>query len=149
MDGTPGTSPADTQSALDRDELNLLARLHIALGALTGLLSLFCALPIWEGAVAMRQLSSGELDQYLVSVVLLAMGISLAVLCLVHVGVLLYIARLIRTCRRWWLVMIFSSLHLINIPFGTALSIYTFVVLGRDTVRRRFRAGGRYQTEKA
>ncbi len=149
MDGKPDTSPADTQSALDRDELNLLARLHVVLGALTALCSLFCVPFIWKGAEAMRQLSAGELDQYLTSVVLLAAGISLTVLCLVHAGVLLYIARLIRTCRRWWLVMIFSSLHLINVPFGTALSIYTFVVLGRDTVKRRFRAGSDYLAAEA
>jgi hypothetical protein len=145
MDGNHYTPPTEVCAEQDRDdaELQLLARLHYALAAVTGLCSLVAAPFVWAGNSAIEQLASGALDQYLAGVVLLTTGIALAVLCLVHAGVLVYVGRLIRSCRRWWLVMIFSGLHTINIPLGTALSIYTFTVLGRESVKKRFRAAGR------
>src|SRR5690242_7484049 len=105
----------------DRDdaELQLLARLHYALAVVTALFSLVGVPFIWLGASAMRQPSAAEVDEnYVAGLLSLAAGIALAALCLVHASVLVYIGRLIRTFRRWWLVMIFSALHLINIPLG-------------------------------
>ena len=125
----------------DRDdaELKLLARLHYALAAVTALASLVAVPFIWVGASAMQQSSAAAGDEnYLAGVLSFSAGVSLAAICLVHGSVLVYIGRLIRTCHRWWLVMIFSVLHLINIPLGTALSIYAFMVLGRESVKRRF-----------
>ncbi|HJT30644.1 MAG TPA: hypothetical protein VJ783_01160 [Pirellulales bacterium] len=59
---------------------------------------------------------------------------AIAAVCLVHAAVLWYIGRQIAARRRRLLVMIFSVLHLINVPLGTALSLFTFVVLGRDRI---------------
>lgn len=125
---------------MDRDaaELKLLSRLHFALAVFTGLCALLAIPFVWAGSVALKQLSAGALEQELAGVVLLALGISLAVLCLVHAAILVYIGLLVRACRRWWLVMIFSGLHALNVPLGTALSIYTFIVLCRDSVKQRF-----------
>jgi hypothetical protein len=142
MEGNPHSSPGQAGGEQDRDtaELQLLARLHYALAVVTGLCALIAAPFIWAGKSAMEQLESGAIDQDVATILLLGGGISLAALCLVHAGVLVYIGRLIRSCRRWWLVMIFSALHTINVPLGTALSIYTFMVLGRDSVKVRFRS---------
>lgn len=125
----------------DRDdaELKLLARMHYALAVLTAFASLLAVPFIWVGASAMQQHSGAEVDEsYVAGLLSLSAGISLAALFLVHASVLVYIGRLIRNARRWWLVMIFSVLHLINIPLGTALSIYVFMVLSRESVKRRF-----------
>ena len=140
MDHHPSPSPGEGSAAPDRDqaELQLLARLHYALAAVTSLGSLIALPVIWVGSAALDQLSSGALDQEVTAFLLLTAAISLAALCLVHAGVLVYVGYLIRSCRRWWLVMIFSGLHTINIPLGTALSIYTFMVLGRESVKQRF-----------
>jgi hypothetical protein len=140
MDGEPYTSPGAVCAEQDRDQadLRLLVRLHYGLAIVTGLCSLLAVPFIWAGSSALGQLASGALDEYLPSLILLATGVALASLCLVHAGVLVYVGRLIRSYRRWWLVMIFSGLHTINIPLGTALSIYTFIVLGRDSVKARF-----------
>ena len=137
---TPQAVASETAPASDGDqaELRLLARLHYTLAALTALAS-FVAIPfLWAGRLALDQLTSGDLEQELVALVLLMTGALLAVLCLVHAGVLVYIGLLVRSCRRWWLVMIFSALHTMNIPLGTALSIYTFIVLRRASVKSRF-----------
>ena len=140
MDSNVPTSPGESAPVLDHDqaELRLLSRLHYALAMLTALASMLAIPFIWAGRVALDELSSGALDHELIALVLLMGGISWAVLCVVHAGVLVYFGRLVRTCRRWWLIMIFSALHTINIPLGTALSIYTFMVLSRESVKRRF-----------
>jgi hypothetical protein len=144
MDGNPYDSPrappgeSCTLADSDQAELRLLARLHYALGLLTALASLLAMPFIWAGRAALDQLSSGDLDQEAAALVLLMSGASLAALCLVHAGVLVYVGLLIRSCRRWWLVIIFSVLHTMNVPLGTALSIYTFMVLGRQRVKARF-----------
>lgn len=123
----------------DIAELQLLARLHYALAAATALASLLAAPVIWLGASAMRQPSAAAVDEdYVAGLFSLCAGISWAALCLVHASALGYIGRLIRVCRRRRLVMIFSALHLINVPLGTALSIYAFSVLSRERVKRRF-----------
>jgi hypothetical protein len=123
----------------DEAEIRLLARLHDVLAIVTALCSLIAIPFLWAGAGAIGQ-PAGEIDEaYLAALFSLSAGISWAALCLVHAGVLVYIGRLIRSYRRRWLVLIFSALHLINVPLGTALSIYAFMVLGRASVRDRFR----------
>ncbi|HEX7379855.1 MAG TPA: hypothetical protein VF278_22205 [Pirellulales bacterium] len=125
----------------DSAELKLLSRLHYALGALTSLCALAAIPFIWGGSLAIEQVSAGALDQELAGLVLLTMGVSIAVLCLVHAAVLVYIGLLIRSCRRWLLVVVFSGFHAMNVPFGTALSVYTLIVLFRDSVKGKFAAG--------
>ena len=66
-------------------------------------------------------------------------GISGGYFALWHACVLFVLA----TCSEHvgdWPVMIFSALT-INIPFGTALSVYAFLVLSRESVKERFRCG--------
>lgn len=140
MDVHEPTILAESSSFAERDaaELKLLARLHYALAVFTGLCGLLAIPFVWAGSEAVRQLSAGGLEQELAGLVLLTIGISIAVLCLVHAAVLVYIGLLIRSCRRWLLVMIFSGLHTINAPLGTALSIYTFIVLCRESTKQRF-----------
>ena len=119
-------------------EVRLLARLHYALGLLTAICSLIGVPFIWIGAPALRQpAETGDVA----GILSFSFGVVWLSLCLVHGGVLAYIGRLIATYRRWWLVMIFSVLHLINVPLGTALGIYVFIVLRRETIKQRFESG--------
>ncbi|HVV73548.1 MAG TPA: hypothetical protein VHI52_18890 [Verrucomicrobiae bacterium] len=122
----------------DEAELRLLARLHYLLAIVTALCTLIAVPFLWAGADAAHQ-PAGEIDEaYLAAVFSLAIGISWGALCLVHAGVLVYFGRLIESHRRRWLILAFSVLHLINVPLGTALSIYAFIVLGRENVKGRF-----------
>lgn len=116
-------------------ELKFLARLHYALAILTAIGSLLALPFIWIGIPALRQpLETGDVA----GILSFSGGVVWASLCVVHAGVLAYIGRLIRSCRRWWLVIIFSVLHIINVPLGTALSIYVFIVLRQESVKTRF-----------
>lgn len=119
-------------------ELQLLARLHYALAILTAICSLIGVPFIWTGAAVMQQSAGVSDEAYLAAVLSFSAGVLWASLCVVHAGVVAYIGRLIRACRRRWLVVVFSVLHLINIPLGTALSIYVFIVLKQDGVKARF-----------
>lgn len=131
-------------------ELRLLARLHYALAILTALAPLV-TIPVLHTGIgllrspntptaAFRSAAFSDLDteERVWRSVLgkLAVGgvAAIAAMCLVHAAVLWYIGRQIAARRRRLLVMIFSVLHLINVPLGTALSLFTFVVLGRDRI---------------
>lgn len=131
-------------------ELRLLARLHYGLAVLTALAPL-ATIPVLQTGVglltpprtppaALRPAGFSDLDaeERVWRSVLgkLAVGgvAAIAAVCLVHAAVLWYIGRQIAARRRRLLVMVFSVLHLINLPLGTALSLFTFVVLGRDRI---------------
>lgn len=131
-------------------ELGLLARLHYALAVLTALAPLVTVPMLRTGVgllappktppAAFRPVvfSDLETEERVWRSVLgkLAVGGVAAVVavCLMHAAVLWYIGRQIAARHRRLLVMIFSVLHLINVPLGTALSLFTFVVLGRDRI---------------
>jgi hypothetical protein len=138
VDGSTIPNKSGTGAARDANELRRLWRLHYALAVFTALCSLLAIPFVQAGKAAVEASSAGDLDQELAGLVLLATGLSIAVLCLVHAAVLVYIGLLVRSCRRWLLIMIFAGLHSINVPFGTALSIYTFIVLTRESVKQRF-----------
>ena len=131
-------------------ELRLLARLHYALAVLTSLAPLL-TIPVLHTGIALLRppntppaafrpaaFSDFDTEARVWRSVLgkLAVGgvAAIAAVCLVHAAVLWYIGRQIAARRRRLLVMIFSVLHLINVPLGTALSLFTFVVLGRDRI---------------
>lgn len=131
-------------------ELRLLARLHYALAVLTALVPLV-TFPVLQTGVGLLRppktppaafrpaaFSDFDSEERVWRSVLgkLAVGgvAAITAVCLVHGAVLWYIGRQIAARRRRLLVMIFSVFHLINLPLGTALSLFTFVVLGRDRI---------------
>ncbi len=63
---------------------------------------------------------------------------AITAICLVHAALLWYVGSQISARRRWRLVMVFSVLHFINVPLGTALSILSFSLLGRQDCRYAF-----------
>lgn len=137
----------------DSNDLRLLVRLHYGLAVLTALFPLVtipllaASVELLTPAASQAEASSGaafaedsadQLWQDALAKIALGGVAAIAAVCLVHAVVLGYIARQIASRRRWRLVMVFSALHLINVPLGTALSIFTFVVLGRSGVKEAF-----------
>lgn len=137
----------------DSNDLRLLVRLHYGLAVLTALFSLV-TIPLLAASVELltpagssAEASSGaafaedsaeRLWQNALGKIALGGVAAIAAVCLVHAAVLGYVGRQIASRRRWRLIMVFSTLHLINVPLGTALSIFTFVVLGRSGVKEAF-----------
>lgn len=137
----------------DSSDLRLLVRLHYGLAVLTALFPLV-TIPLLAASVelltpasssaeapagaAFAEDSADRLWQDALGKIALGGVAAIAAVCLIHAAVLCYVGKQIALRRRWRLVMVFSALHLINVPLGTALSIFTFVVLRRGGVKEAF-----------
>ena len=111
--------------------IQIVAALHIALGALSllGAIAVFVVFGI-AGSIVVSQ---GEHQAAgILGIIAVALGIVLAALALPGIigGWALF------TGRSWGrpVVLVLGALHLLNIPFGTALGIYTFWALLREPV---------------
>lgn len=109
-----------------KTHVQIVAILHIAMGALSllGALAVFFFLGLAGGIVG----AQGEAGAAgIIGVVALALGGFLAVLALP--GIIGGWALL--AGKEWGriLVLILSALHIFNVPFGTALGIYSFWAL--------------------
>lgn len=112
-----------------KTHLHIVAALHIAMGAFTLLGALiFFAMMGMAGSIVIYQ---GEHEAAgIMGIVAIALGGFLTLLSLPSLvgGWALY------TGRSWGrlLVLVLGALHLLNVPFGTALGIYTFWALLRE-----------------
>jgi len=109
----------------------IVAALHIALGALSllGAIAVFVVFGIAGTIVG----SQGERQAAgILGIIAVALGIFLAALALPGIigGWALF------TGRSWGrpLILVVGALHLLNIPLGTALGIYTFWALLHEPV---------------
>src|SRR6266404_1536211 len=112
-----------------KNRIQIVAALHIAMGALSllGAIAVFALLAMAGGIVV----SQGEHETGgIIGVVAVVLGGFLAVLALPGIigGWALFAG------RSWGrpFVMVLGVIHLINIPFGTALGIYTLWALLRE-----------------
>ncbi len=112
-----------------KNHIQIVAALHIAMGALSllGAIAVFALLGMAGGIVV----SQGEHEAGgIIGVVAVVLGGFLAVLALPGIigGWALFAG------RSWGrpFVMVLGVIHLINIPFGTALGIYTLWALLRE-----------------
>jgi hypothetical protein len=114
-----------------KKHIQIVAALHIALGALSllGAIAVFAVFGMAGGIVS----SQGEHQAAgILGIIAVVVGGFLAVLALPGIigGWALF------SGRSWGrpLVLVLGVLHLINIPFGTALGIYTIWALLREPV---------------
>jgi hypothetical protein len=114
-----------------KKHIQIVAALHIALGALSllGAIVVFAVFAMAGGIV----ISQGEHQAAgILGIIAVALGSFLAVLALP--GIIGGWALL--TGRSWGrpLVLVLGFIHLLNIPFGTALGIYTIWALLHEPV---------------
>jgi hypothetical protein len=116
-----------------KNHIQIVAALHIAMGALSllGAIAVFAVLGLAGGIVV----SQGEHQAGgIIGIVAVVLGGFLAVLALPGIigGWALFAG------RSWGrpFVMVLGVIHLINIPFGTALGIYTLWALLREPPRQ-------------
>jgi hypothetical protein len=114
-----------------KKHIQIVAALHIALGALSLLGAIFVFVVF--GIAGSIVISQGEHQAAgILGIIAVALGIFLAALALP--GIIGGWALL--SGRSWGrpLVLVLGALHLINIPLGTALGIYTFWALLHEPV---------------
>src|SRR5258707_8551988 len=118
----------------DQHDLRLLAILHYVLGGVTAAFALPLLPLVWisirqfrefEAAAAQpATIETGDVETAgLAAAIFLAASVLALTLCLVHGAVLVYIGHCVARRRRRLLCLVFSGLHVINVPLGTALSI--------------------------
>lgn len=136
--------------ATDSNDLRLLAIAHYVLAGLTAASAAFF-IPLavfgWQWLQAAKQALAEPAtprfepaDQMLWGAAVFSTGVTVAALCVVHGGVLVYIGRCLSNRRRRTLCLIFSAVHILNFPLGAVLSVFTFLLLRRPSVQAEFAA---------
>src|SRR5678810_582248 len=134
------TPPAGTD---DKEHLRLLSIFHYVVGAFTLFIACFPLIHVGLGLAmiyAPQWFSNkpGDVPPAFVGWLFTCMGagmflagLSLA-LCIVFAG------RFIAQRRRYWFVFVVACFECAIFPFGTALGVFTIVVLSRPTVKSLF-----------
>lgn len=129
----------------DRDDehLDLLAVLHYIVAAMAGMFSLFPVIHLVIGILVIR----GGFGEPRGEEIPAAFGwffvgmASVAILAGLTFSTLLFVAgRSLRARRRHTFCVVMAALSCCFAPFGTALGVFTLVVLLRDGVKARFQA---------
>jgi hypothetical protein len=137
---------------IDEEHLRLLSigyMVSAGLSALTSLLGLvyvFLGLMMDRmiGEIAGDAMKSGGLPPMFFSWLFSAIGIVLFVVLVVVAILQFRTARCLKEERSHTFCMVIAGLTCLNFPYGTLLGVFTFMVLGRPTVKALFArtAGG-------
>jgi hypothetical protein len=136
---------AERQAIIDDEQLRLLSIGYIVSGVLSVFMSLFGLLYAGMGAMiaAMPESSAsspGEAE--MMGTLFGTIGVVMFVLLLALAIAKFRVASQLKKRRSKTLCMVVAAVTCIGIPWGTLLGVSTFIVLGRGSVERQFRAGG-------
>ena len=134
-----------TTTSADYGHLKLLSIFHYVWGGFIALVSCVFVIHIVLGIVMLANpaaMNSGRPNNPPppagLGLVFIGMG-AVGVLVGWAVGGLnVFAGRSIAQRRRWLFVLIMAGINCLSVPFGTALGVFTFVVLLRDPVKARF-----------
>jgi len=131
---------------VDRDveHLQLLKLCYFILAGFTSLFTLFALLYIGIGGLLSFNLIASNPrsnEDRMAGLIFLGIGIAFLVFSLA-VGLANYwTGRCLRDRRQRVFCLLSAALSLLNMPFGTAIGVCTFIVLNRPSVRALFEAG--------
>jgi hypothetical protein len=138
--------PNERQQLLDEEHLRLLRLVYIILGATYSACAAFPLIYVVFGLVitfAPAHSVQRGVDPRFLGWVLVVIGFMLTIGFAIFGGLQLYAARCLRLRRSRTLCLVAATLTCLMIPIGTALGVFTFIVLGRPTVQSMFAAGDR------
>ncbi len=131
------------QALQDADQLRMIALLSQIYGWITFAFSGFFLLYILFAFAMMGQ--SGVLGPaspgappFFFRTLILVFGLVALVLAWLNAALSLYACKCLRERRNWNWVMAASCLHCLNMPLGTALGVFTIIVINRPSVRQLF-----------
>ncbi|MEW6279380.1 MAG: hypothetical protein AB1758_12195 [Candidatus Eremiobacterota bacterium] len=130
---------SETRSRAVRD-LDQLAVFFYVLAGVSAVLSLFPLIHVAMGLWFMLTPPSGPnpppawFGGIFVAVGLLAIAVGMTFSWFLY-----YSGRCIQARRRYTLIQVASALSLMNMPVGTALGVYSLILLNREDVRALFR----------
>lgn len=130
----------------DAEHLRLLSVFYYVMAALTGFFALFFLIYAFiGGALAVGGAASGGDDgppMMFFGSIFAIFGLGLVALQLASAGLLYFTGRSLVERRRYIFCMVIAGLNCLSFPMGTALGIFTFIVLARPSVKALFESGG-------
>jgi hypothetical protein len=123
-----------------RDDLRLLSIFHYVLAGLTALFSLFPLLYVGMGAFFISGVLKDEPNPppAFIGWFIIAIGAFFFLLILAEAVALFFAGRFLAQQRHWLFCMIVAGLSCASFPFGTALGVFTIVVLSKPEVKALF-----------
>lgn len=125
-------APIEFPRTNDEKNVRLLALFHYAAAALTALLSSFFIAHIVMGVMMVRGPSDSS------GYVLIGMGSAVVLLGWTMAALIAYAGRSIAARKRHTFCLVVAGLSCLFMPFGTALGIFTIVLLTKAPVRTMF-----------
>lgn len=131
----------------DQQELGLLSIFHFVMA---GLAALAGSIPVVHLLIGLKMLSdpsfvgggAGPPPPFNPGWIFAGVGGLLIVMGWTWAFVLLFAGLSLRSNRRYWFCFVVACLTCLNVPLGTALGIFTVLVLSRPSVKQLFGVAG-------
>lgn len=134
------------QSLIDEEHLKLLSLGYMISAAITGFFALFGLMYIFMGAMMIGIIThrpeiatdSGKMPPAFIGWFFGGIGLAFFVFGIALAATKLYTAISIKSRKSRTFCLVVAGFTCLAIPYGTALGVFTFIVLGRDSVARLF-----------
>jgi len=131
-------------NANDQEQLKLLSIFHYVVGGLTALFSLFPIMHVVMGVAMIvagdKMGGKGPPPPPFIGWMFALMGSAFIAAGMTLAGFILATGRLLAQRRRRLFCLIVAGVECMLMPFGTALGVFTIIVLSRDSVKAEFEA---------
>jgi hypothetical protein len=128
--------------ARDTSHLDLLAMFHYIGGGTSLLFSCFPLIYLVLGILMINGKMAGPTGQPgpppAMGWMFIALGVLFPLIGWTMGILVIYSGRCIKARRRWLFSLIMAGIMCINVPIGTVLGVFTFIVLLRDSVKRLY-----------
>jgi len=131
----------------DEEHLRLLGIFHYVVGVLTALFALFPLIHFSVGLFLVlapphsTQQQGGGPPSAIIGWFFMIIGGMFFLLGESFAACVIAAARFIRSRRRYWFIFVVACLQCAFFPFGTALGVFTIVLLSRPSVKQLFGVG--------
>jgi hypothetical protein len=134
------------QSVIDEEHLKLLSICYFISAAISAFFSLFGLMYAGMGAVfdeAIKRApelpgNTENLPPAFVGWLIGGIGLAVFLMFIAMAGLKLGVALCLRKRKSRTFCMVIAAIECLGVPYGTLLGIFTFIVLGRDSVTRLF-----------
>jgi hypothetical protein len=126
----------------DEEHLKLLSIFHYVVGGLAGLFALF---PIFHLLIGLflvfapnHLIPKGEMPPRFFGWFFVLFASAFILIGWIFAGCVIFAGRFLATRRHYIYCLVIAGLECIFMPFGTALGVFTIIVLTRDSVKGLF-----------
>jgi len=136
----------DRQSIIDEEHLNLLSLSYMISAGVAAFFSLFGLLYVFMGIIMSFAIShappgkNGEPPPAFLGWIFAGIGLLIFLLAMGVAIARFWAARCIKQRKSRTFCMVIAALGCLEFPYGTALGVLSFVVLGRESVVKQFTA---------